>query len=125
MNMIRQILYVGLILTGMGCALLVPQETRYLQSAQDRATQDEIRQRLGEPRHTASIPEGGTVWIYEVLDLEPGSQSTWSTTGSRCDEYTLIFDTHGILRHWTNTWQRHGGEMMPTYCVSHPSRAVP
>jgi hypothetical protein len=109
-----------LILVGLiaGCTLFVPQETLYLQSAQHRATQEEIRQRLGQPKLVAATYAGETIWVYEVRAIEPGSQSTWSSMGSWCDEYVLTFDAGGVLRRWTHTSYLHGGEMMPDRCDS-------
>lgn len=99
-----------------GCALLVPQETRYLQSAQGQATQEQIRQHLGPPRSTSLSPEGEAVWVYEVREVEPGAQNTWAAAGSWCDEYVLTFDKNGVLRTWTHRSFFHGGENMPASC---------
>jgi hypothetical protein len=106
----------GLCVLMAGCALFVPEESRYLESVQDRATLEDIRQRLGEPQRVAITQAGESVWVYEVRQLEPGSQNTWATTGSWCDEYTLRFDTGGVLRHWTHKSFLHGGELMPLVC---------
>ncbi|SRR5579884_58986 len=106
----------GLFVVMAGCALLVPEESRYLQSAQDRATLEDVRQRLGEPQRVAITQAGEAVWVYEVRQLEPGSQNTWATTGSWCDEYTLRFDTNGVLRNWTHKSFLHAGELMPLAC---------
>lgn len=99
-----------------GCALFVPKETAYLRSALDRATGDEVRQHLGEPRSTKNTQNGEAQWLYEIRELEPGSQSSWSAAGSWCDEYRLTFDQQGILRHWTHHSYFHGGEVMPLSC---------
>lgn len=101
-----------------GCMLFVPQETLYLQSDQGRATQDEVQQELGVPRLKARTPEGALIWVYEVRQVEAGSQNSWSSFGSWCDEYVLIFDRQGILRRWTHKSEKHGGERMPAYCVT-------
>lgn len=101
-----------------GCALLVPHETRYLQTAQGRATQDEVRKELGEPRLKVQTSAGDPVWVYEVRQVEAGSQNSWSSFGSWCDEYVVTFDRQGILRHWAHKSEKHGGERMPTYCVT-------
>jgi hypothetical protein len=61
---------------------------------------------------------GDPVWVYEVRDIEPMSQSSWSTLGSWCDEYTLRFDTAGVLRDWSHQSYVHGGELMPVSCNS-------
>ncbi|MBI4401848.1 MAG: hypothetical protein HY581_09480 [Nitrospirae bacterium] len=108
---------VSLAVIGTGCALFIPKETLYLRSATDRATQEEVKQELGPPRLMSSTQTGESVWVYEVREIEPGSQNTWATAGSWCDEYVLTFDGQGILRRWAHRTQFHGGEMMPTYCV--------
>ncbi|HEV8540329.1 MAG TPA: outer membrane protein assembly factor BamE [Nitrospiraceae bacterium] len=108
----------ALILLAAGCALFIPQETRYLQSAQDQATQEEVRQHLGTPALVTSTQGGEAVWVYEVYQKEPGSQQSWAAFGSWCDEYILTFDRQGILRNWTHKSEKHGGENLPTYCVT-------
>ena len=101
-----------------GCSVFVPEETRYLQSAVDRATADEVREHLGTPRWVSSTATGDRLWLYEIRELEPGSQSSWSASGSWCDEYRLVFDQSGVLRQWTHTSYFHGGELMPALCNS-------
>ena len=118
MNATLRLLLAGVMIVMVGCSLFVPKETLYLKAAQDQATQEEVRQRLGVPAITTFTKEGESVWVYEVYDIEPGCQSTWCAAGSWCDEYALTFDSQGILRHWTHRAKRHGGELMPTYCVS-------
>ena len=101
-----------------GCSVFVPEETRYLQSAVDRATADEVREHLGTPRSVSSTATGDRLWLYEIRELEPQSQSAWSASGSWCDEYRLVFDQSGVLRQWTHTSYFHGGELMPAMCNS-------
>jgi hypothetical protein len=107
--------FIGLLL---GCSVFVPEQTRYLNSAVDHATREEVRQHLGEPRTTSPTQTGEMLWLYEIRELEPGSQSSWSTAGSWCDEYRLVFDQAGVLRHWTHHSYFHGGEVMPVSCNS-------
>ena len=114
--LVRIPLFSLLVITA-GCALFVQKETIYLESAQDRATQEEVQRQLGHPKQVSSTQAGESVWVYEIRELEPGSQSSWSAFGSWCDEYVLTFDGQGILRRWTHKSQKHGGENMPTYCV--------
>ena len=109
---------VGLTLLGTGCELFMAKETIYLRSAQDRATQAEVRQQLGSPKFQATTPSGDTLWVYRVWAIEPGGQNIYVTMGSWCDEYVLAFDKQGILRRWTHQSEKHGGELMPTYCVT-------
>jgi len=114
---------VGLAVVGSGCMLFVAKETLYLKSAQDRATQQEVSQRLGKPWWTSTSPAGEPVWIYEVREEEPGSR--WTSIGMWCDEYVLTFDKQGILRRWTHKSQLHGGELMPMYCVKDGFKPAP
>ncbi|HXF94099.1 MAG TPA: hypothetical protein VNK46_15195 [Nitrospiraceae bacterium] len=116
MKTILQIAILGLFVPMAGCGLVIPKETRYLELAQDRATQEDVRQELGDPQRMAVTQDGELVWVYEVRQLEPGSQNTWATTGSWCDEYTLRFDADGVLRQWTHKSFLHGGELMPLTC---------
>lgn len=118
MKSLRHMAFILLFLTEASCALFLSKETRFLRSAENRATQTEVQQQLGPPVGGLSTEEGESVLVYHIYDLEPGAQSTWSATGSWCDEYVLIFDPQGILRHWTHRSQRHGGENMPMYCVA-------
>ena len=101
-----------------GCSALISKETLYLRTAQDLATQEEIRERLGAPRTETATPAGESQWVYEVREVEPGAQNTWATAGSWCDEYVLTFDRQGILRRWTHKSYFHGGETMPIRCDS-------
>lgn len=103
-------LLAGLGLGLAGCWLFIPEETTYLRSAKDHATQQEVHQRLGQPVLTDALPSGESIWVYHVRVQEPGSQSSRATAGSWCDEYVLTFDPQGILRQWTNQSERHGGE---------------
>ena len=98
-----------------GCVLVLPKETRYLHSAQGRASQEEVAQTLGRPLMTTIGPEGDAVWVYQIREEEPGNR--WTSTGLWCDEYVLTFDDRSILRRWTHKSEFHGGELMPTYCV--------
>jgi hypothetical protein len=116
MKTLVAVLFLSLFIMAVGCALFVPKETRYLQSAQDHATQEEIQQQLGSPALTGSSERGEVVWVYRVRQEDPGSR--WTSTGLWCDEYVLTFDQQAILRRWTHRSEFHGGELMPTYCVT-------
>jgi len=108
----------GLALMGAGCSVFISKETRYLKAAQDHATQDQVRERLGEPKFTAVTADGEPIWVYQVIWVDQGVQNKWGTPGAWCDEYVLTFDKQGILRDWTHKSEGHGGETMPTYCVT-------
>lgn len=97
-----------------GCSVFVPKETLYLRSAQDKATQEEVRQRLGPPTIVNSTQSDASVWVYQILTYDPGGRAT--ATGTWCDEYVLTFDSQAVLRRWTH--QSHfDGLSTATYCV--------
>lgn len=100
-----------------GCAVVTSEESRYLRTAQDHASQSDVRAALGAPQTIAKVGSGER-WTYDRYSLEPGAQSTWSASGSQCDQYTLQFDESGVLRRWDHQNYRHGGETMPRECIS-------
>lgn len=108
----------GLVLLGSACTVFVAKETLYLRSAQNRATQEEVRQQLGKPHQVATSKAGDAIWVYQVYYEDPGPYNQWGTAGTWCDEYVLTFDKGGILRRWTHKSEGHGGEIMPKYCVT-------
>ena len=118
MNRFLGTVLIGLILLHTGCALIESKEVVYLKSAQDHATQDEVRQQLGTPKFAATSPAGEPILVYQVLTEDPGTQNQWGTPGTWCDEYVLTFDKQGVLRRWTKKTEGHGGELMPKYCVT-------
>lgn len=116
MRSLLQGIPVSLLLLLMGCAVFEGKETTYLRSAQDRATQNEVKQQLGPPALTKAEEGGKSRWVYQILYEQPGNRMT--PPGTWCDEYVLTFDSQSILRQWTDRSYFHGGELMPTYCVS-------
>lgn len=116
MNRLAGVWLSGIVMLA-GCALFIPKETRYLQSAQGQATQAQVKQYLGEPKITKVSQVGETIWVYEIRELEPGGQNSWVAAGSWCDEYALTFDTNGVLQAWTHKSFFHGGENMPASCT--------
>jgi outer membrane protein assembly factor BamE (lipoprotein component of BamABCDE complex) len=110
--------FCGVALLASACALFIAKESLYLSSAQNHATQEDVRRELGSPHLVATSHAGDPVWVYQVLQEEPGAQNRWGAPGTWCDEYVLTFDRQGILRHWTHKSEGHGGELMPGYCVT-------
>jgi hypothetical protein len=108
---------VALFAASMGCTVFVSKETLYLRHAKDQATEEEVERQLGKPVFTASAPTGETLWVYQIFEPEPGCQDAWCTAGAWCDRYVLTFDRQRILRQWSHQSQRHGGELMPRYCI--------
>ena len=106
-----------------GCALFEAKETTYLRGAQDRATQEEVKARLGPPGVVKAAPDGESIWVYGIRQEQSGSRMT--APGMWCDEYVLTFDSQGVLRRWTHRSQFYGGDPMPTYCVSDEAKSTP
>ena len=115
MRLLQPLIWAGLVLAVSGCTLFENEETTFLRSAQDRATQEEVGQRLGPPQFTTSSQSAESVWVYQVRAQQPGNRFT--APGLWCDEYVLKFDSQAVLRRWTRRSYFHGGEFMPTYCV--------
>lgn len=109
------IILLAVILPLMGCSLFKPEQSSYLRSAQDRATQQEVRDHLGPPVVAEAGRSGESVWVYQLREQQPGNRMT--APGMWCDEYVLTFDQQAILRGWSHRSYFHGGELMPTYCV--------
>lgn len=114
-------LLVVLCMGAAGCSLLISKETTFLESAQDRATQQEVKAQLGEPALTVVKEEGTSVWVYRVRTEQSGSRVT--VPGTWCDEYVLTFDRSAVLRRWTRQSYYHHGELMPQHCVPEGFRA--
>jgi hypothetical protein len=106
----------ALIFVLIGCTLFEAKEMRFLRSAYNRATQEEVQQQLGFPTVAKAAPSGQSVWIYQIYDWQPGDNRV-TAPGTWCDEYILMFDDEAILRHWTHKNYFHGGEAFPSYCV--------
>ncbi|MEX5218424.1 MAG: hypothetical protein NW701_11415 [Nitrospira sp.] len=109
---------IGAILVATGCALFLAKETVYLRSAQDRATQQEVRGHLGNPLWAGSLRAGETVWVYQIREPEMGGNDSSTIVGSWCDEYVLTFDAEGVLRRWTHRSQKHRDGRFHGDCVN-------
>lgn len=121
MKRLRELTLVSLALMLIGCVTSEPWQVIYLKTAQDQATQAEVRQRLGPPRQTKPAETGGSVWVYEYWEHEYGDRIRQS--GSWCDQYVRTFDTQAVLRQWAHRTNCHRGEMMPTACA--PGASAP
>ena len=73
MRVLINVMVLSLTLGGVGCVLFLAKETRYLLSATDRATQEEVRQHLGQPLRVTSNKLGepptvfGNVWKEAIM----------------------------------------------------------
>lgn len=118
MKLVWWMLLGSLLLVGAACTVFVPKETIYLHSARDRATQEEVREKMGPPLMTATSKRGEPIWVYDVYFTDTTAQNSWGSPGTWCDEYVLTFDKKGILRSYSHKSEGHGGELSPDYCVT-------
>lgn len=91
--MTRSLVVLALLLAG--CA--TPKMLHYLETAQDRATQEEVKSRYGAPLVDQAQPDGSAVWTYRHLAYEPDPPFAPSS----CTEYRLTFDAGRVLRAWS------------------------
>jgi hypothetical protein len=120
-SIVRKLCMVVLTLGLCGCALFGSKEARYLCGAKGKATQAEVRERLGPPV-SMSTTATDSIWVYQIRQLQSGSRV--NAAGLWCEEYVLHFDSQTVLKEWTRKAHFHGGETQPTFCVP-GSRAVP
>jgi len=100
-------LILSLTILASGCVWFLAKETRYLLSATDRATQEEVQQYLGQPSQMTIDETGEAVWTYHIREFVQGGNNAWTMAGTWwCDDYTLNFDEHGIFRHWMHESQK-------------------
>lgn len=118
MGVFIQAVVIGIAVLGAGCGLFLDQEMIYLQSVQDHATQQEVRDRLGPPLWIVPQSAGETVWVYQITQREKGGNNILDITGYWCDEYVLTFDQRGVLRHWGHKSQKHRDPPSPADCVT-------
>lgn len=118
MRVFIQAVLIGMAGLGIGCALFLDRETIYLRSAQDRATHQEVRDRLGPPLWIGPGNAGKTVWVYQITQREKGGNNILDIVGYWCDEYVLTFDPSGVLRHWDHQSQKHRDPPSPADCVT-------
>lgn len=98
MERTRRLMLIGALVAVAGCALLEPWQVTYLRTAENHATQQEVKQKLGAPLQVTRSGAEGTEWYYEFFDYDPGDRihpgMTW------CDQYWLGFDDRAVLRGW-------------------------
>ena len=99
-----------------GCAISESWQVVYLKTAQDQATQPEVRQRLGPPRHTTAAETGNQSGSMSIGGTNTGIVSASREVGAinMCSPSThKPFSACGFI-----TRNRHRGEMMPLACSS-------
>ena len=89
---------VGLLLLSLMSCATVPGEPDFLTEGLNRYTQEEIRNRLGDPQAIQKLDNGGSMWTYRYR--RTGISGTAVVGQSHCREYHLRFDRHKIFRGW-------------------------
>lgn len=84
------------VLLGAFLLACTPWLEEFLSSATDRATQEDIRQRLGQPTLQTRRDGGEEIWAYHMTyaSYAGGAGKT------NCFEYRLTFDKQKVLRQW-------------------------
>jgi hypothetical protein len=118
MRVFIQAVVISVVVLGSGCRVFLDQEMIYLKSAQGRATQQEVRDRLGPPLWIVPGNAGDMTWVYQITQREKGGNNILDIVGYWCDEYVLTFDQSGVLRHWENKSQKHRDPPSPATCVT-------
>ena len=78
----------------------------YLSEQVNVATQEQVRDKFGEPQETKRSEGGDEIWIYRLgKNAKYGDPATYAEgsvlLGSgECVAYILTFDTRKILRSW-------------------------
>jgi len=82
-------------------AACMPSQYEYLGQANGHATQGEIKERLGEPHQTQTLPDQTQVWTYRYeVNSFPGIRGDMRG-GAPCIDYILRFDSKQVLNYWT------------------------
>ncbi|MFQ5991578.1 MAG: hypothetical protein ACE5NA_03985 [Nitrospiraceae bacterium] len=89
---------VGLLLLSLMSCATVPGEPDFLTEGLNRYTQEEIRNRLGDPQAIQKLDNGGSMWTYRYR--RTGISGTAVVGQTHCWEYHLRFDRQKIFRGW-------------------------
>jgi hypothetical protein len=93
---------IGMMLVFTGC---LPSQWEYLVENNGRATQEDIKDRFGDPYQVKDIKdldEQGTMWTYRYeVKSSPIGRRGDMIGGAPCIEYVLTFNDQKILANWT------------------------
>ncbi|WP_447983937.1 hypothetical protein [Nitrospira sp. Nam74] len=81
------------------CGLFQSWQERYLKSAVNDATKEDIIRRMGPPREIRRYNDGSSLLLYRFREFQAGDLNgpgRWW-----CEEYRLKLDQDEILRHWS------------------------
>jgi outer membrane protein assembly factor BamE (lipoprotein component of BamABCDE complex) len=95
-------------LTGLGAAVILSSlilacstlPDDYLKKNTGKATQEDIRAKLGDPDHRYQLENGESKWVY----IQHVSYATYLTYANKdaetCYNYDLTFDSQKVLKSW-------------------------
>jgi hypothetical protein len=94
-----------LVLVGLISLLLtacMPWQTKYLGPNTGKATQEEVKDKFGDPLKVKDAGELGTMWTYHYEVRSSLIHRRGDMIGGNpCVEYDLTFDHRNILTYWT------------------------
>lgn len=92
----------GLGIVALSLAACLPAQWEYLGRATGQATQQEVKEKLGEPHQAKALPDQTQVWTYRYQATTWFSGWRGDDMGkSPCTEYVLTFDAKQVLSYWT------------------------
>jgi hypothetical protein len=72
----------------------------YFKQNVGKATQEEVRAKMGDPDHKYTLEDGQTKWVY-IVHVSYATYLTYANKDAEtCYNYDLIFDQQGILKSW-------------------------
>lgn len=92
-----------LLILGLSLGACAVAKDRYLVGHVGRATERDVRAKLGDPTFMQPGERGGIRFVYRDRDGWMGSDSGKSAESSDCVEYHLTFDSRSLLTNWTRT----------------------
>jgi outer membrane protein assembly factor BamE (lipoprotein component of BamABCDE complex) len=72
----------------------------YFKKNVGKATQEEVRAKLGDPDHRYQLDNGESKWVY-IQHVSYATYLTYANTDAEtCYNYDLIFDSQKVLKSW-------------------------
>lgn len=72
----------------------------YLKQSVGKATQEEVRAKMGDPDHKYTLEDGQTKWVY-IVHVSYATYLTYANKNAEtCYNYDVIFDRQGVLKSW-------------------------
>ena len=92
-----------LLILGLALGACAVAKDQYLVGHVGRATERDVRAKLGDPAFMQPGERGGIRWVYRDRGSWMRSDSGKNAESSDCVEYHLAFDRRSLLTDWTRT----------------------